>query len=283
MKTPVNKNETYIVDIVDQGFEGEGIAKIDGYTIFVPNAIIGEKCKILIVKTTTSYGFGKLIEIINKSEKREEIDCTTYVRCGGCNLRHMNYESTLNLKKDAVQNLIDKTLKTKIKVNETIGMDEPYNYRNKAQYPIGYDKAGNIITGIFANRTHDIILMQNCKIQHPISEIITKLVVEFSNNKNISAYDEKTGKGVLRHVVIKIGIKTKEVMCILVINQKEFPKEQELVEYLLKNFKNKNLEYTIKSIVKNINTKNTNVILGNENITLYGNGYIYDKLRRIYI
>lgn len=278
MKIPVKKNKIHVVDIIDQGYLGEGIAKINGYTIFIPNAIKGEKCKILILKTTTSHAFGKLLEVINPSDERLETDCATYKRCGGCNLRHMKYDATLELKSNIVQNLINKNLKSKITINSTIGMNNPYHYRNKAQYPIGYDSEGNIITGVFANRTHEIIPMVECKIQHPISEKIAKLIVKFLKENNISAYEEKTGNGIFRHVVIKIGRVSKEVMCVLVINEERFDKEQELVEYLINNFKKENSEYIIKTVVKNINTKNTNVILGNKNIVLYGDGYIYDKL-----
>lgn len=278
MEIPVKKNETYIVDIIDQGYEGEGIAKIEGYTIFIPGAIKEEKCKILILKTTKSHAFGKVLEIIKSSKDRVETECSTYQKCGGCSLRHMNYESTLNLKREIVQNLVDKTLENKLEVKPTIGMKEPYHYRNKAQYPIGYDKQGNITTGVFANRTHDIIPMQKCKIQHPVSEYMAKLVVRYLQENKISAYQEETSQGIFRHVVIKIGKKTKEVMCVYVVNQKEIPKERELVDYLLKNFAKEYPEYELKTIVKNINTKNTNVILGNQNIVLYGEGYIYDKL-----
>ena len=278
MEIPVKKNETYIVDIIDQGYEGEGIAKIEGYTIFIPGAIKEEKCKILILKTTKSHAFGKVLEIIKSSKDRVETECSTYQKCGGCSLRHMNYESTLNLKREIVQNLVDKTLENKLEVKPTIGMKEPYHYRNKAQYPIGYDKQGNITTGVFANRTHDIIPMHECKIQHPVSEYMAKSVVRFLQENKISAYQEETSQGIFRHVVIKIGKKTKEVMCVFVVNQKEIPKERELVDYLLKNFAKEYPEYELKTIVKNINTKNTNVILGNQNIVLYGEGYIYDKL-----
>lgn len=278
MEIPVKKNETYVVDIIDQGYEGEGIAKIDGYTIFIPGAIKEEKCKILILKTTKSHAFGKVLEIINSSKDRVETECSTYQKCGGCSLRHMNYEATLSLKREIVQNLVGKTLENEIKVKQTIGMKEPYHYRNKAQYPIGYDKQGKVTTGVFANRTHEIITMQKCKIQHPISEYIVKLVVGFLQENNISAYQEETNQGVFRHIVVKIGKKTKEVMCVFVVNQKEIPKEKELVDNLLQNFKKKHPEYELKTIVKNINTKNTNVILGNQNIILYGEGYIYDKL-----
>lgn len=278
MEIPVKKNETYIVDIIDQGYEGEGIAKIDGYTIFVSNSIKGEKCKILIVRTTTSHGFGKLLEVIQPAENRIEPDCATYKRCGGCNLRHMTYSSTLELKTKMVQNLVDKTLDNKLQVKPIIGMEDRCHYRNKAQYPIGYDKQGNITTGIFANRSHEIILMEECKIQHPITEYIAKLLVKFLNENSITAYNEKDRNGIFRHIVIKIGKQTKEVMCVLVVNGENIPNEKELVQYLLKNFEKENTGYTIKTIVKNINTKNTNVILGNKNVTLYGDGYIYDKL-----
>lgn len=278
MGIPVKKNEEYIVDIIDNGYEGEGIAKIKDYTIFVPGTIKGEKCKILIVKTTTSHGYAKLIEILDNSSDRAEIDCSTYTRCGGCNLRHINYETTLKMKQSVVQNLVNKTLKTEIKVQPTIGMKQPYNYRNKAQYPLGYNKNGEVTSGIFAARTHEIIPMQNCRIQNPISEQIAKLTVDFLKENNISVYDEKSGKGLFRHIVVKIGMKTKEIMCIFVINGKNISEEQKLVNYLVQNLKAAQSEYSIKTIVKNINKKNTNVILGNVNINIYGKGYIYDKL-----
>ena len=268
----VEKNKEYIVDIIDTGFQGEGIAKIDGLTIFIPNAIKGEKLKILIVKVLSSHAFGKIVEIIEKSPYRIESDCTTYKRCGGCSLRHIKYEETLKMKQNAVQSLVNKTLKNKIEVEDTLGMENPYHYRNKAQYPVGLNKDGKPVIGVFANRTHEIIPINTCFIQNKQTEEIAKYIFEFLVKNNISVYNEKTQKGLVRHIVTKIGIKTNEIMCILVINGKEMPKEKELVEELTNKFKN------IKTIVKNINTKNTNVILGNENINLFGDGYITDIL-----
>ena len=268
----VEKNKEYIVDIIDTGFQGEGIAKIDGLTIFIPNAIKGEKLKILIVKVLSSHAFGKIVEIIEKSPYRIESDCTTYKRCGGCSLRHIKYEETLKMKQNAVQSLVNKTLKNKIEVEDTLGMENPYHYRNKAQYPVGLNKDGKPVIGVFANRTHEIIPINTCFIQNKQTEEIAKYIFEFLVKNNISVYNEKTQKGLVRHIVTKIGIKTDEIMCILVINGKEMPKEKELVEELTNKFKN------IKTIVKNINTKNTNVILGNENINLFGDGYITDIL-----
>ena len=272
MEVPVKKNKEYLVEIIDQGFEGEGIAKIEGFTIFIEGAIKGEKCRILIVKVTSSHAFGKLVEILEKSKYKVEPDCATYKRCGGCNLRHIDYEETLNIKQNTVQNLVNKTLNNKIKVEMTVGMGNPYNYRNKAQYPVGFDKSGEPVMGVYAKRTHEIIPMRNCMIQNPVSEKIANVVLGFFIKNNIPIYNEKNGEGLLRHIVIKVGIKTHEIMCILVLNKKELKKEKELIKVLIREFPE------IKTIVKNYNMKNTNVILGNENEVIYGDGYIYDEL-----
>jgi len=271
-KSSVVKNEKYVVDIIDNGFEGEGIAKIDGLTVFVPGSIKGEKCEILIVKVLASHAYGKIVNIIEKSENRKESDCATYKRCGGCSLRHMTYESTLKLKRQVVQNLVNKGLKKKVEVLETIGMENPYNYRNKAQYPVELNSEGQPEVGVFAQRTHTIIPIQTCLIQTEISQKIAKTILNFVKEKNIQVYNEENQKGLLRHIVIKVGKYTNQVMCILVVNDSKFNQEQELVKLLCEKYPE------IKTIVKNINNKNTNVILGKENINLYGNGYIEDKL-----
>lgn len=268
----IQKNQEYTVEIIDNGYEGEGIAKIDNFTIFIQGAIKGEKVKILIVKVLSSHAFGKILEIIDKSEKRQDADCSTYKRCGGCNLRHIKYEETLKMKQNAVQSLVNKTLKNKIIVQETVGMENPLHYRNKAQYPLGINKDGEPVIGVFASRTHEVIPMEKCLIQNSQSEEIAKYVLEFIKQNNISIYNEKTGKGLFRHIVIKVGIKTNQIMCVLVVNGKSIPKETQLINELIRNFPQ------IKTIVKNINMKNTNVILGQENINIYGDGYIEDKL-----
>ena len=272
MIKPIEKNKEYVVDIVDNGFEGEGIAKIDGFTIFIPNAIKGEKIKILIVKVLSSHAFGKIIEIIEKSEYRVEDDCTTYKRCGGCNLRHIDYEETLNVKQRAVQNLVNKSLKNKVEVKPTWGMGNPYHYRNKLQYPIGVDKNGNAIVGVFANRTHEIIPVENCLIQESQANKIAKDLTELINKYKISVYNETTQKGLVRHVVIKTGFRSREVMVIIVINGDKLPFEKEIAKQLQEKYEE------IKSIVVNINKKNTNVILGEKNINILGDGYIRDYL-----
>lgn len=216
--------------------------------------------------------FGKVLEIIDSSNNRQKLDCNTYKGCGGCNLRHMKYEETLKIKRDIVQNLINKSLEQKVTVRETIGMEKPFFYRNKAQYPVSYNKNGEIVTGIYAARTHEIVPIESCAIQMPISQEISKFIIRFMKENKILAYNEKERIGAIRHIVVKVGIYTNEIMCILVTNEKKIPHEKELVEELRNNFPN------ITTIVKNINQKDTNVIMGKENQILYGTGYIKDKL-----
>ena len=257
----INKNDEYIVDIIDYGADGEGIAKIDGYTIFVIGALKGEKCKIHITKVLSSHGFAKVVDVIEKSSLRVEQDCDTFKRCGGCSLRHIKYSETLKIKQEKVQNLVNKMLKKKVIVDSTIGMDKPINYRNKAIFPINKERQ----VGIFAQRSHEIIPTNNCFIQTKNSQEIAKYIIE---NWKDSIYDEKTGKGLLRNIMIREGFNTKEIMCVLVQNgDKEYD-----IKKLIDKFPN------IKTVIINVNTKNTNVVLSNKNIIIYGNGYIEDKL-----
>ena len=268
----IQKNQEYVVEIIDNGYEGEGIAKIDDFTIFIKGAIKGEKCKILILKINNSYAFGKLLEVIQASKYRVNADCATYKRCGGCSLRHMEYEETLKIKQDIVQNLVNKTLAKKINVNDIIGMKHPFYYRNKLQYPVGRDKNNVPVMGVFANRTHEIVPVENCLIQNKTAEEVAKKIFEFIKENNISVYDENTRNGAIRHIVVKIGVKTNEMMCIIVTNEEKIDKENKLIRDITAKFPN------VKTIIKNINSKNTNVVLGDKDEILYGDGYIYDKL-----
>lgn len=268
----MKKNEELIVDIIDNGINGEGIAKVDGIPIFIPNAIKGEKIKIRILKVLKSYAFGKVIEILEKSDYRTQSDCSTYPRCGGCNLRHCDYDFTLEMKKNSVENTLTKALSRKIEIDEVLKMDEPYFYRNKLQYPVGIDKEGNPVMGVYAERSHSIIPTAECKIQDKLCQKIANFIFDFIKENKIPVYDETTLKGSIRHIIIRIGKKTNEVMVTLVTNTDEIPKEKELVEKIISSFSE------VKTIAKNINNKNTNVILGTKTEILYGNGYIYDYL-----
>jgi 23S rRNA (uracil1939-C5)-methyltransferase len=268
----MKKNEEYLVDIIDNGFQGEGIAKIDGQIVFIPTTIKGEKVKIKILKVTSKCAYGKALEIIEKSESRIESDCKTYSKCGGCSLRHVNYSETLNMKKVAVQNTLRKMLGNNIDVKDTIGMENPMYYRNKLQYPVGTNENGEAVIGVYSERTHKIIPTQNCKIQNEISQNIANDILNFINENKIPAYNEETLEGILRHIVIRIGVTTNEIMVTLVVNAMKFPKEKELVEFLTQKYQE------IKTIAKNLNNKNTNVILGDKTEIIFGDGYIYDYL-----
>ena len=268
----IQKNQEYTVEIIDNGYEGEGIAKIDNFTIFIPGAIKGEKVKIVIVKVLSSHAFGKILEIIKKSDLRQDVDCTTYKRCGGCNLRHIKYEATLKMKQNSVQSLVNKTLKNKLKVQETIGMENPFHYRNKAQYPLGINKNGEPTIGVFANRTHEIIPIQKCLIQNREAENVAKEIFNFIKENNISIYNENTRKGAIRHIIVKIGVKTGEIMCIIVTNEENLKCEKELVKEIVSKYPN------VKTVIANVNNENTNVILGKRDVVLYGDGFIFDKL-----
>lgn len=260
-EVPVKKNEEYVVKIADYGTDGEGIAKINDFTVFVAGALKNEKCKIHITKVLSSYAYAKIVEILEKSEHRVQSDCKTYPKCGGCSLRHIDYKETLQIKRQKVQNLVNKMLNDKIIVDETVGMDKPVFYRNKAIYPISQNK----MPGIFAARSHDVIEFEECKIQTINSQKIAKFILK---NWNDSIYDEKTGKGLLRNIMIREGFATNEIMVVLVQNgEKKYDASK-----LVKEFQN------IKTVVVNVNTKNTNVVLANKNIICYGEGFIYDKL-----
>ena len=270
----INKNDEFIVNIIDDGINGEGIAKIDNFTVFVKGAIKGEKAKIKIIKVLTSHAYGKILEIIDRSVYRKNPDCDTYNRCGGCCLRHIDYEYTLKIKKNIVENVLRKQGLDYIKVNDVLGMKNPYYYRNKLQYPLGLDKANNKVMGVFEERSHNVINTEKCMIQNKLIQSIANDIFTFIKSNNISVYNEKSLKGIVRHIIIRVGIKTNEVMCTLVLNEDKIEKEVEekFVEYITKRYSQ------IKTIIKNINDKNTNVILGDKNIVLYGNGYIYDDI-----
>ena len=264
----VKKNDELIVDVIDYGANGEGIAKINGYTIFVLGALKGEKCKIHILKVLKTHAFAKVIQIIERSDKRVEPDCSTFSKCGGCDLRHIIYRETLKIKQEKVQNLVNKMLKNKVKVNETVGMENPTFYRNKAIYPVTQDKK----VGIFAKRSHNIIPINECKIQTKISQEISKYILD---NWEDSIYDEETGKGLLRNIMVREGFKTDEIMLVLVQNGEKnvFETNSKLIiENVTKEFPK------IKTIVINVNTEKTNVVLSRKNIIIYGDGTITDRL-----
>ena len=262
----VNKNEKYVVDIIDYGIDGEGIAKIDGFTIFVQNAMRGEKCEILIVKVLKTHAFAKILNIIEKSKYRVEPDCKTYKTCGGCSLRHIDYRETLVIKKEKVQNLVNKSLNNRVIVEDTIGMDNVSYYRNKAIYPVCIDDNGNKNFGIYSARTHKVVPFEECFIQSEISQQIARYIID---NYNGTIYDEVNNTGSLRNIMIRFAKNTNEVMVVLVQTDNNVYID---VNALVSKFPN------IRTVVININSKNTNVVLSGENHVIYGDGIIEDLL-----
>lgn len=273
----VEKNKEYILDIVASGYEGEGIAKIDSFPIFIHGALKGEKVRARIVKVNKNFAYGKLEEVIEESSYRKEPICPIYKRCGGCNTQHMDYEAQLQFKKERVKDCIQRIGKLEgVKVLDTLGMENPYRYRNKVQLPVGGEK-GNVKIGFYAPRTHEIIDTDICHIQDPIADKVVELTRLWMNKYGIEPYNESQNpqgksKGLVRHIMIRRGFTTDEVMVVIVTTGKELPYRKEFVELMVNNIKG------IKSIIQNINSKNTNVILGLENITLWGEEFISDYI-----
>lgn len=258
------------MDITGLTHEGQGVGKIEGFVVFVDGVLPGENVDIKIVKQTKSYAVGRLVNINKPSENRIKPFCPVFDKCGGCAVQHMTYQAQLDFKKDTVlQNIRRIGGIQDVVVNDTIGMENPYKYRNKVQYPVGWDN-GEITIGFYETRSHNIIDGSLCDIQPDESNKIRDIVRSFCKDAGIAIYDEKTGKGLLRHVMVRKGFRTNEIMVVLVINGDKLLKSDDLVKKLLEEFPD------IKSIILNVNTKNTNIILGNKNICIYGQMYITD-------
>ncbi|EGT4136641.1 23S rRNA (uracil(1939)-C(5))-methyltransferase RlmD [Clostridium perfringens] len=272
----VEKNKEYIFDIISQGYEGEGIAKIDNkYPIFIEGALKGEKVKVRIVKVNKNFAYGKLIEVLEASEERVNPPCAIYKRCGGCKLQHASYKAQLDFKWDRVKDCVSKIGKLDPSiVKYPLGMENPWRYRNKVQLPIGLIN-GEVKIGFFAPRSHDIIDMESCLIQDEIGDKVVKLTREWIEKFNIRPYNvdgEYDEKGIVRHIMIRRGFTTNEVMVVLVTNGEKLPHKEEFVDLMVKNIPG------IKSVIQNINSKKTNVILGLESKTLWGEDTISDYI-----
>lgn len=272
----VEKNKECIFDIISQGYEGEGIAKIDNkYPIFIEGALKGEKVKVRIVKVNKNFAYGKLMEVLEASEERVNPPCAIYKRCGGCKLQHASYKAQLDFKWDRVKDCVSKIGKLDPSiVKYPLGMENPWRYRNKVQLPIGLIN-GEVKIGFFAPRSHDIIDMESCLIQDEIGDKVVKLTREWIEKFNIRPYNvdgEYDEKGIVRHIMIRRGFTTNEVMVVLVTNGENLPHKEEFVDLMVKNIPG------IKSIIQNINSKKTNVILGLESKTLWGEGTISDYI-----
>lgn len=271
-QVPVIKNREYELEVDNLGMNGEGIGRIEGFTMFVPGALPGEKIRIKAVKVGKSYGYGKLLEIIESSSQRVKPKCPHAGRCGGCQLQHMSYSLQLEFKKQLVKDTIERIGGLEnILIHDTIGMDNPWRYRNKMQFPVGTIK-DKLAIGFYAPRSHNIIDMDTCYIQHSINDEIVKVIRQYMNEFNIRPYDEVAHKGIVRHIVSKVGFESGEVMAIIVTNGHSLPHKNKLIKLLREQIPG------LVSIVQNNNPHKTNVVLGKENIVLWGKDHIVDYI-----
>lgn len=271
MKLPVEKNQTYTMSITDIGTNGEGIGRIDGYTVFVEGALPEEVIKVLIVKTKKHFGYGKLLEILEPSPHRVTPACPVAAKCGGCQLQHLSYEGQLAFKTKKVKDHLERIGGfSGISVGYAKGMEEPWRYRNKAQFPVG-GKTGEPEIGFYAKRSHRIIDTPVCMLQNEVNDRIVKIIRAFLAEYEIPLYDETIHRGLVRHILTRIGRRTGEIMVCLVVNGRKLPHCDVLVERL------REIE-GMTSIVLNVNTDQTNVILGTEVHVLWGKETIRDYI-----
>ena len=276
------KNDVLEIEITDQGTTGEGIGKVSGYTLFVKDTVIGDVAKVKVMKAKKNYAFARLVEIVKPSKYRVEPLCPVAKSCGGCQLQAMNYQQQLKFKQEKVFNNIRRIGGVEDFVMKPImGMEElcvkgheengPFHYRNKAQFPVGRDKEGKIISGFYAGRTHSIISVNDCLLGTGVNKTVMDIVKMYMTLEGVKPYDEVTHKGVVRHVLIREGKHTGQVMVCIIINGDKLPQVDRLVEQLLK-------VSGMTDISLNINKEKSNVILGDKIINLYGPGYIEDYI-----
>ena len=278
----LEKNDIVRLTISDIGTDGEGIGKVDGYTLFVKDAVIGDTITARVIKLKKNYGYGRLMEVIEPSKDRVEPVCPVARQCGGCQIQQMSYDAQLDFKRKLVEgNLRRIGGFPDINVLPVIGMDEPYHYRNKAQYPVGRDKDGNVVIGFYAGRTHCIIDNQDCAIGARENVKILTAIRDYINENKVSVYDENTGNGAVRHILIRKGFHTGQVMVCIVVNGESLPQEDKLVAKLTGLELWENEGGNIYSVMININRENTNVILGDRCRTLWGKDYIEDSINGI--
>ena len=266
------KNDLVTLEIEDCGIDGEGIGKADGFTVFVKDAVIGDTVTAKIIKAKKNYGYGRLMEVLKPSPYRVEPKCEFARQCGGCQLQALSYDQQLVFKTNKVKGHLERIGGfTDIPMEPIIGMDELFHYRNKAQFPVGRNKEGKIVTGFYAGRTHNIIENRDCALGVAENKEVLDRVIAHMEKYEIEPYNEATGKGLVRHVLIRYGYFTKEVMVCLILNGNKIPKEEQLVKSLCEI-------PGMTSITINVNKKRSNVILGEEICLLWGQEYITDRI-----
>lgn len=268
----MKKNEILKMNIIDNGINLEGIAKINNMPCFIPNTIEGEVADVKILKVNTSYSFGKLEKIIKVSEFRKDPECTAYGRCGGCNGLHIEYEKLLDIKRKTCINTLKKQGIDTIIIGHMHGMGNPYHYRNKLQYPVR-DVNEIPVMGMYAKMSHSIVKNEGCLIQNQVIDEVAKELFSLLIGAGFSTYNEMKNTGDIKNIMVRIGIHTKDIMCVIVSTKNI---EEKIKENIIKDFTDKYIN--IKSIILNVNKEETNTILSNQNIVLYGENKIHEKI-----
>ena len=266
----LNKNEIYEATVVDYTSEGQGIAKIDGCAVFIPNAIAGEKYRVRIEKAQKTWAAGKIVEILEKSPHRLGRECPISASCGGCDFWHMDYEEESRLKAERVRSCLNRLGGESLETMPILSAPTCYGYRNKAQYPVA-SKKNKAYAGFFRAGTHQVVENQRCLILPEETDAVKAVVMDYVNQFRITVYDEETHKGLLRHIYVRRGAVSGQVLVCLVVNGRKLPHIPELLERLKKI-------PGFATLVLSVNTKAGNAVLGDEFITLYGPGYIEDTL-----
>lgn len=275
----IKKNQEYTVEIEDMGTDGFGIGKLEAFPLFIKDTVIGDKARVRVMKVKKNYGYARLEEILEPSPDRAEAPCPVARQCGGCTLQHLRYEKQLEYKYEKVKNCLKRIGgldDIEDKMEMTLGMEHPFYYRNKAQFPVGKRKDGKIITGFYAGRTHSIIETDHCMIQAKVNDQILPIIKDYMTKNKVEPYDEKNHTGLVRHILTRAGFVTGEVMVCLVLNgsAKKLPNAGELVEALCKI-------PGMTSIVVNQNREKTNKILGTKIEILWGKDYIEDYIGNV--
>ena len=269
----MKKNEIYTAEIIDYTAEGNGVCRIDGMAVFVPNAAVGDIADIRILKPAKNFAYGKIENIITPSDDRQEPDCDIFRKCGGCTFRHISYEAELRFKQKRVTDALTRIGGISAeKVLPIIGAEKINGYRNKAQLPLTVDKDGHICAGFFASKSHRVVPLEECALQSPVFNEVSRVFLEWANEEKLTVYNEREHKGVLRHLYIRHAKKTDELMVCVVINADNVKGEKRLTDKLVNTFDN------LKTVVININKEKTNVITGKKSRVIYGDGYITDEL-----
>ncbi len=292
---PVAKNDEVVIDIIGMNHDGEGVGRAYGYTLFVQGALPGEKARVKVLKTKKQYGYAKLLDLVEQSPNRIAAPCPIYDQCGGCQLQHMSYAGQLEWKRQLVVDNLERIGKLRVReaagaetrvgdgqnagdsdqegilVRPTLGMSEPWRYRNKSQVPIGVTEGG-LVGGFYARGSHRIVDMETCLIQHEQNDEVVSRVKAIGRKLGITAYNEETGQGLLRHVVVKIGFATREMMIVLVTNGERIPRVNEWISAIREELP------AVVSICQNVNTRKTNVIFGDVTRVLWGREVIHDYI-----